>query len=584
MTEQTTISGNVAAGDVSNAGGGLWIQNVSATLDAEISSALFLSNRASGNGGGLFLSNSGEISIRVSGGSISRNIAGASGGGAYLIESNSGKGTLNREGVTVFNNTAGTLGGGLYVSSGRGTQESALNNCAVNGNTVDSGSGGGIWSGGSSDILMIRSGTIVTQNKSGAGNGGGIYFNSDDGELILSGNAKITYNQANARESSFGSHGGGICVVPGRVEIRDQVEIAYNIAGRFGGGLSAAEESFIMMSGGTIHDNQSEQEGGGVWNHISSQFTQTGGSIKNNAALIGGGFYNDANSTVSILGGTIQENTVSRYAPGVYNAGTLYTQGLRELENGLYIEDRDAVAYLSGALEAGTTLQLETSGYVASNATGTPIVVGEATSQYPVLPQTDANGFRKPPTGFENWEIRLSGDSRQVLLIPLEYTIRYENTLGADNPNPGSYTGYTPTITLLPLADTPSEHFLGWFDAPEGGTQVTEIPLGSSGDKTLYAQWEAAPLVLYTLTYCANDAGGPPARCVPGPRQVLAGQSVQISCCIPYRTCCSFAGWNTHPCGAGQMVWPGQTVGPVTGDISLYAQWKCLPPHSPAET
>lgn len=650
---QTTISGNVAAGDAVAAGGGLWIQNVSATLNATFSNASLLSNRASANGGGLFLSNSGEAALSISDSSISRNTAGGSGGGAYLIELGSGKGTIDMENTTLSDNAADTSGGGLYLGSGTGELKATLNNCTVNDNTADSNSGGGIWSGGSSDSLLIRGDTLITQNSSREGNGGGVYFNSDNGELILSDNAKITYNQALARESSFGGHGGGISVVPGRVEIRDQVEIAYNSASRFGGGLSAAEESVIIMSGGVIHDNQSEQAGGGVWNHTSSQFTQIGGSIESNTAPVGGGIYND--STASILGGVIQGNTASQYAAGVYNAGELYTQGQRELENGLYIANRDAVAYLIGALEEGTTLQLENSDYVAPNSSGDPIVVGEATAQYPLLTQTDAEGFRKPPTGFDGWEIRLSDDGNQVLLAPLNYTLRYENTIGVDNPNPDSYTSYTP-ITLLPLTDI---RFLGWFDTPEGGTQVTEIPIGSTGDKVLYAmwrsvehtityhgndevgppaqciplpqivsdgevislpdstparkgfrfvgwntrpdgsgtrhlpgesfgpvledtelyaEWEKAPT--HTIFYCANDDYGTHACCVPCPEKVLQGQSAQVSCCIPRRIGYCFVGWNTHPCGAGQMVWPCQTVGPVTGDIYLYAQWERLPLYS----
>lgn len=574
VTGRASFFGNEATGAPSSAGGGLWIQNVSGTLDADFANGSILSNRAAGSGGGLFLSNSGSVSLRASGGSVSGNTAGASGGGVYLTGTGGSAGVLALDGVTVSGNIAQTTGGGLCLGSGAGALDTTLDNCTIRENTAAS-SGGGVWSGGSSDTLLIRGGTVITQNSSEVGNGGGVYFNSDNGLLTLSGDAKVTYNRADFRESGFGGHGGGVCVVPGRVEILDQVEISHNSAGKFGGGLSAAEESFITMSGGSIHDNRSSWEGGGVWNHISSQFTQTGGGIENNTAQIGGGLYNDADSAASILGGVIRGNTATQYAPGIYNAGTLDTGGLRELTNGLYIENRGAVAYLREALSAGTAIQLENSGYVTPNPAGAPIVVGEATPQHPQLSQTDANGFLKPFTGFDGWEIRLSEDRTQVLLAPAVYVLRYENTRGAENPNPPSYTVLTPTITLLPLANTPGDRFLGWFDAPEGGSQVTEIPLGSTGDTTLYARWEA---IEYTVTYYGNEDGGPAAENVPPPQRIQGGASAALSDMLPTRTGYIFTGWNTQPDGTGAAYQPGAFFGPAAAHANLYAQWEVIPP------
>lgn len=572
VTGQAALSDNEAAGAASSAGGGMWIQNVSGMLDISFLFVSLLSNQAAGNGAGLFLSNSGSVRLSADGGSISGNIAGASGGGIYLTGTGEAAGTLALNGVTVLGNTAGTAGGGLYLGSGAALESTTLDNSAISGNTAQANSGGGIWSG---NTLLIRSGTVITQNSSNAGNGGGVYFNSDDGSLTLSGDAKITYNRADSSESGFGGHGGGVCVVPGRVDIQDQAEISHNSAGKFGGGLSAAEESVVTMSGGSIHDNQSGQEGGGIWNHVNGRFTQTGGSIINNAAQIGGGIYNDTDSIASIQGGVIQGNNAAQYASGVYNAGILYTQGLRELANGLYIENRGAVAFLSGALEEGTALQLENSGYVAPNSLGTPIVVGEATPQYPRLSQADANGFQKPFTGFDGWEIRLNEDRTQVLLAPAVYTLRYENTMGEQNPNPASYTVLTPAITLIPLMDTPGSRFLGWFDALEGGAQVMEIPQGSTGDRTLYARWQ---VVEYTVTYYGNDASGPPAENVPQFERVRGGESVLLSDQIPTRTGYVFISWNTDPAGTGTDYPPGATIPHVLADTGLYARWEAIPP------
>ena len=118
VTGHASISGNEAVGATSSAGGGFWIQNVSGTLDAVFTDASLLSNRAAGNGGGLFLSDSGVVGLHMSGCTISRNMAGVSGGGVYLIGRGSTAGTLDMDGVSISGNGAGRSGGGLYLDAG----------------------------------------------------------------------------------------------------------------------------------------------------------------------------------------------------------------------------------------------------------------------------------------------------------------------------------------------------------------------------------------------------------------------------------------------------------------------------------
>lgn len=126
--------------------------------------------------------------------------------------------------------------------------------------------------------------------------------------------------------------------------------------------------------------------------------------------------------------------------------------------------------------------------------------------------------------------------------------------------------------------------FSGW-DTNSGGTGTTYRPGDTIPDVraniSLHAQWIPLPPTTYTLTYCGNDTGGPSACCIPCPQQVPAGQYVWISCCMPYRACYCFTGWNTDPCGRGQMIYLGQAIEPVIRDIWLYAQWRRLPPPRP---
>lgn len=546
-------------------GGGIYFYsaNPGDRLNLE-SSVQITDNTVTGNGGGVYLSAPRDsVSLYIQGTSITNNRAGY-GGGLYLRATDGGTLSITEQ-TTISDNTSTSAGGGMWIQNVSGSLDAVFSNTFILSNQATN-NGGGIFLSNSGNVNLNISDTSISQNTSNA-SGGGLYLTETSGAV-----GTLTMDGVTVINNSAGTSGGGICVVPGQVNIQDQVEISHNTAGKFGGGLSAAEESVITMSGGSIENNQAGQEGGGIWNHVSSQFTQTGGSIINNTAPIGGGLYNDAKSTSRILGGVIQGNTATQYAPGVYNEGTLSTEGLRELSNGLYIENRNAIAYLTGTLTAGTTLQLENSNYVTPNPSGNPIVVGEATSQYPILSQTDADGFQKPLTGFDGWEIQLNTDKNQVLLAPTVYVLQYENTMGIQNPNPPSYTVVTSTINLLPLTDVGNYHFVGWFDAPVGGNQVTEIPLGSTGDRTLYAQWRLP--ALHALIYYGNDIDGSAAQNIPASTSATNGQSIRLSNAIPTREGFVFSGWNTEPTGTGTTYQPGDIITNIAADINLYAQWK----------
>lgn len=69
------------------------------------------------------------------------------------------------------------------------------------------------------------------------------------------------------------------------------------------------------------------------------------------------------------------------------------------------------------------------------------------------------------------------------------YSILYSLDGGTNNElNPEGYTIETETITLRDPFKT-GYHFLGWWTAPGGGTEVFEIPKGSTGSIVLYARW-----------------------------------------------------------------------------------------------
>ncbi|HHT99038.1 MAG TPA: InlB B-repeat-containing protein, partial [Acholeplasma sp.] len=80
----------------------------------------------------------------------------------------------------------------------------------------------------------------------------------------------------------------------------------------------------------------------------------------------------------------------------------------------------------------------------------------------------------------------------------INYAITYSGLNTATHSNPNIYTIETPTITLSNPTSRVGYTFVGWFDSEMGGNQVTTIPVGSTGSKTIYARWKTN---VYTITY-----------------------------------------------------------------------------------
>ncbi|GAX48268.1 InlB B-repeat-containing protein [Pseudolactococcus reticulitermitis] len=76
-----------------------------------------------------------------------------------------------------------------------------------------------------------------------------------------------------------------------------------------------------------------------------------------------------------------------------------------------------------------------------------------------------------------------------------KYDIIY-HLAGGDNANanPENYT-YDVGVASFEAATKTGYHFLGWYDAAEGGNLITNIPSTATGTKYLYAHWN------YTITY-----------------------------------------------------------------------------------
>lgn len=148
------------------------------------------------------------------------------------------------------------------------------------------------------------------------------------------------------------------------------------------------------------------------------------------------------------------------------------------------------------------------------------------------------------------------------ILVKNEYAITYYISnndtylaqVNIENKNPSSYTSEE-GLVLKDLM-VPGYNFKGWYTASTGGTRVSEIEVGTKGEKTLYAQWEK---VEYTITFDSPDVP------VDGITYTVdKGATLTNATWYGY----TFVGWSTDDGFIVNRIKPG-----TIGNITLHANW-----------
>ena len=143
---------------------------------------------------------------------------------------------------------------------------------------------------------------------------------------------------------------------------------------------------------------------------------------------------------------------------------------------------------------------------------------------------------------------------------PIEYYITYMLDGGTNaEGNPPKYDVEDDEIKLRDPTKEGYE-FLGWYD--ENDTKVTEIPAGSTGDKTFWAKWE---LEHYTITLYIDDEKKYP---MDPPTYTIYDEIVSLPT-PPERQGYTFSGWYE---GADPVVLPAIPLG-STGHKTFTAVW-----------
>ena len=170
--------------------------------------------------------------------------------------------------------------------------------------------------------------------------GGGVVVSGHDGietRFVMHGGT-ITDNTSEGQ-------GGGVAIYHGTFDMYGGT-IYYNTAYSGGGGVFVVDNGTFAMQGGTISDNISEENGGAVNVNNDGTFTMHGGDIMDNTAQSGGGVHVSSDGTFGMYGGTISDNHSTGWPGG----------------GGVYV-GRDGTFDMNGGTISGNTATRDAGGW-----------------------------------------------------------------------------------------------------------------------------------------------------------------------------------------------------------------------------
>ena len=142
-------------------------------------------------------------------------------------------------------------------------------------------------------------------------------------------------------------------------------------------------------------------------------------------------------------------------------------------------------------------------------------------------------------------------------------------TVTITSATPGAFIYYTLDGTAPSAAFSKSSLYRGSFQAP-GGVTVRAIAVRDTYWDSSAVSEQLNSNIYYQITYEGNGAtsGSMSAQ------SVAAGGSASLASNAFQRTGYTFSGWNTRADGSGTAYSDGQVISGITGNLTLYAQWK----------
>ncbi len=273
--------------------------------------------------GGAFLNDGGVLD--VSGGRIVANTASGDGGGLW----NSAQGAMTLRGVAIDDNsstTAGSAGGGIYNDGGSLTLRSVA--LRANGVAGVNSRGGAIATVGG-DVLVVDGDLVANR----AAAGGGLFASDQSAVRIES--SELVRNAATSDAGSARSGGGGVLVTNAELTVIES-ELAGNRSATDGGGL-AASAAQVELRASELRGNTAGVQGGALSVLGGETAILDGTVLDGNGARVGGGLASYGGGDVVVTDAVVRGNTATDDGGGVYaQLGTLTVTTSRILDNQAY--------------------------------------------------------------------------------------------------------------------------------------------------------------------------------------------------------------------------------------------------------
>ncbi len=275
-------------------------------------------NFANRAGGGIEVIDGG---VTLTESSLGNNVAGpegsaspGNGGGLHVT----GSAIVELDNAAVFENFAAREGGGLW-NSGGGTMTvrngTALTDNGAFGDAADDGGGGIFNNGGTLNVLD----SVVAENRALGmlAAGGGIF--TTDGNVTITAST-INDNLATRAGGGIEIVGGIVDITESDFNFNDAglIELISGlgepVVPGFGGGIHIAGNATVVVDSSSVTENEAGTDGGGIWNSATGSLTvRNATSIDQNVAFGegadhgGGGIFNNG-GTLNVLDSFVVEN------------------------------------------------------------------------------------------------------------------------------------------------------------------------------------------------------------------------------------------------------------------------------------
>ncbi len=223
-----------------------------------------------------------------------------------------GSAAYNRGDLTIRNSSIN--GNNALVPPGGGSMTGALANegtlVLVDTQVFDNqgGFGAGVHNLSGSRFDMV--GGIISFNTAG-GSGGGVWVSEA---------STARFENVSIEGNTAVGDGGGLTNM-GHLEILDS-EIIENESGQDGGGVWTNFGSSTSLLNSAVRGNSAEDEGGGIFNNGELTLSEVGLN-QNGVGVAGAGLFNGNGGVANIGNSNINENTSANQAGGVFNDGQI---------------------------------------------------------------------------------------------------------------------------------------------------------------------------------------------------------------------------------------------------------------------